>query len=67
MKFDLMRKQSQTLFSTFIFVNSDISLIIKLTIIAFYTYVKEVHMEGTVSRILYIGLTFLFYLKRWLF
>ena len=38
----------------------DISLIIEITVITFHTDVKNIHMEGIVSQILYLGLSFYF-------
>ena len=60
MKIDLKKKVIKNLFFHFDFLNSDISLVIEITIIKLYTDVKNIHMEGTVSRIFYLGLSFYF-------
>ena len=60
MKFDLKKKLIKNQFFHFYFLNSDILLTIEITIIKFYTDVKNIHIEGTVSQILYLGLSFYF-------
>ena len=49
MKFDLKKEQILNHFFHFYFLNSDISLVIEVTIIKFYTDVKNIHTEGIVS------------------
>ena len=41
-------------------LNSNISLIIEITVIKCYTHIKNIHMEGTVSQNFYSGLSFYF-------
>ena len=60
MKFGFKKKQILNEIFHFYFLNSDILLIIKITIIKFYTDIKNIHMEGTVSQIFYLGLSFYF-------
>ena len=60
MKFDLKKKNNLKPISHFYFLNSHISLIIEITIINCYTGVKNIHMEETVSHILFLGLGFYF-------
>ena len=58
MKFDLKKQQIKYQFFHFYFLNCDISLILEITVITFYTDVKNIHMEGTVSQMFYLGLSF---------
>ena len=60
MKFDLKKMLIENQFFYFYFLNSHILLIIVITVIQFYTDVKNIHMEGTVSQICYLGLSFYF-------
>ena len=45
------------------FLNSDISLIVEITVIHFYTDVNIIHIEGTVSQIFYLRLVFILFEK----
>ena len=60
MTFDLKKQQIEHLIFHFYFLNSDISIIIELTVIPFYTDVKNISVEGTVSQIFYLGLSLYF-------
>ena len=63
MKFDLKKKDNH--FLHFYVLNSDISLIIEITIIKLDTNVKNIHMEGLLSQMFYLGLSSCFrYLKK---
>ena len=53
MKFDLKKMLIENQFFYFYFLNSHILLIIVITVIQFYTDVKNIHMEGTVSDLLF--------------
>ena len=57
------KKQAKNLFSHFYFLNKEISLNIKARLMQFYTHVKNIHIEGTVSQICDIGLSFNFMSK----
>ena len=59
----LTKEQEKKLFSHFYFLNKDISLNIQAKIMKFQTHVKNIHMEGTVSQIFYIGPSFYFVSK----
>ena len=60
MKFDLKKNLNKNLFFHFNFLNINISLIMKLPVLKVYTDVKNTRMEGTVSQIFYLGLSFYF-------
>ena len=60
MKFYSKKRQIKYLFFHFYFLNMDILLTNKLPIITFYTDIENTHMEGTVSQISYLGLSFNF-------
>ena len=62
-KFDLIFKKIKTDFFHFYFLNMDISFNIQVTEMKLCTGVKNIHMEGTVSQIFDIGLSFDFILK----
>ena len=51
------------LFSHFYFLNMDISLNIQTLAIKFYTGVLNIPLEGSVSQIFYLGLSFYFMIK----
>ena len=63
LKINLKKIYIQNLFVHFYFLNSDISLNNKLPVIKVYTGIKNIHIEGTVSQIFYLGLTFDLILK----
>ena len=54
------KKQTKNLFFHFYFLNKDISLNIRVRELRFGTYLNNIHMEGTVSPIFYLGLSFYF-------
>ena len=62
MKFDLKRRQILNLVFHLYFLNSDISLIIELTVIECYTDVKDIHIGRTVSQHSYVGLSFFYFI-----
>ena len=55
-----MKKLIQNQFLHFYFLNIDISLIVEIAVIKSNTDVKNIHMEGTLSQIFYLGLSFYF-------
>ena len=60
MTFYSKKRLIKYLFFHFYFLNMDILLNIKLPVIKFCTGIKNTHMEGTVSQISYLGLSFSF-------
>ena len=54
---------NKKVFCHFYFLNKDISLNIHVNIFKFSTYVKNIHIEGYVSQIFYLGLSFCFIKK----
>ena len=63
MTFYSKKQQIKYLFFHFYFLNMDILLNNRLPVITFYTGVKNTHMEGTVSQISHLGLSFSFIWK----
>ena len=59
-KFDLIFFKFKTDFFHFYFLNIDISFNIQVTEMKFCTGVNNIHIEGTVSQIFDIGLSFYF-------
>ena len=62
-KFELIIFKFKTDFFHFYFLNMDISVNIQVTEMKFLTKVNSIQMEGTVSHIYYIGLSFVFIVK----
>ena len=60
MTFYAKKQKIKDLFFHFYFFNMDILLNDELLVMKFYIDVKNIHMEGTVSQIFYLGLSFNF-------
>ena len=62
-KFELIILKFKTDFFHFYFLNMNISFDIQVTEMNFLTEVNSIHMEGTMSHIFDIGLSFVFIVK----